>query len=149
MIFYALKEEALKVEMAMQKLAIEQVKQERAEAEERLKEAVRKTEVRAHQELVEAVEKARDEERKIAAAEAVKVAKYVMVNIIICVNIVCKSLKWLLMIKPLFFFTIVCLPSPDWLTEIQVPFWYVFKLSFKSILKGGKGGHVHFSFNKW
>lgn len=71
--------------MAMQKLAIEQVKQERAEAEERLKEAVRKTEVRAHQELVEAVEKARDEERKIAAAEAVKVAKYGMVNIL------CKS----------------------------------------------------------
>lgn len=65
----------------MQKLAIEQVKQERAEAEERLKEAVRKTEVRAHQELVEAVEKARDEERKIAAAEAVKVAKYGMVNL--------------------------------------------------------------------
>lgn len=91
LIFYTLKEEALKVEMAMQKLAIEQVKQERAEAEERLKEAVRKTEVRGHQELVEAVEKARDEERKIAAAEAVKVAKYVMVNIIICVNIVCKS----------------------------------------------------------
>ena len=63
--------------MAMQKLAIEQVRQERAEAEERLKEAVRKTEVRCHQELVEAVEKARHEERKIAAAEAIKVAKYV------------------------------------------------------------------------
>jgi predicted metal-dependent RNase len=66
----------LKVEMAMQKLAIEQVKQERAEAEERLKEAVRKTEVRCHQELVDAVEKAREEEKNTAAEEAAKVAKY-------------------------------------------------------------------------
>lgn len=68
--------------MAMQKLAIEQVKQERAEAEERLKEAVRKTEARCHQELLDAVEKAREEEKKIAAEETVKVAKYVPITLL-------------------------------------------------------------------
>jgi len=40
-------EEALKVEMAMQKLAVEQVKQERAEGEQRLQKAVKETELRS------------------------------------------------------------------------------------------------------
>ena len=63
--------------MAMQKLAIEQVKQERAEGEKRLKIAVEQTEARCHKELLAAVAKARDEERKIAADKAADVAKYV------------------------------------------------------------------------
>lgn len=71
----ALKEEALKVEMAMQKLAIEQVKQERAEGEVRLKNTVLATEARCHNELVAAVAKAREEEKQAAAAETAKVAK--------------------------------------------------------------------------
>ncbi|XP_052770516.1 uncharacterized protein LOC128210296 [Mya arenaria] len=71
----ALLEEALKVEMAMQKLAIEQVKQERAEGEQRLKKAVKETEQRCKRELEAAVDKARQEEKKIAADKAEKVAQ--------------------------------------------------------------------------
>ncbi|WAR22104.1 hypothetical protein MAR_016078 [Mya arenaria] len=58
----ALLEEALKVEMAMQKLAIEQVKQERAEGEQRLKKAVKETEQRENQKKYDiAIKKAQNE----------------------------------------------------------------------------------------
>lgn len=69
----AILEEALKVEMAMQKLAIEQVKQERMEGEKRLQAAVKTTEERCHKQLLEAVAKARQEEQKTAADEAARV----------------------------------------------------------------------------
>ncbi|XP_053406555.1 caldesmon-like [Mercenaria mercenaria] len=66
----ALLEEALKVEMAMQKLAIEQVKQERLEGEQRLKKAVKETEERCQKQQEAAVAKARAEEKQIAKEEA-------------------------------------------------------------------------------
>lgn len=71
----ALLEEALKVEMAMQKLAIEQVKQERLEGEERLRKAVKETEERLKKELEAAVASARAEEKLAAKAEAELVAQ--------------------------------------------------------------------------
>ncbi|KAL4231451.1 hypothetical protein ACF0H5_009028 [Mactra antiquata] len=71
----ALLEEALKVEMAMQKLAIEQVKQERLEGEQRLKKAVEETQERLLKELEVAVAKARAEEKQIAKEAAEKAAQ--------------------------------------------------------------------------
>lgn len=71
----ALKEEALRVEMEMTKLAIEQVKQERAEGEARLRSAVVKTEETCYQQRLAAVAEARKEEQKIAADEASKIAR--------------------------------------------------------------------------
>ncbi|KAJ8317236.1 hypothetical protein KUTeg_005140 [Tegillarca granosa] len=71
----ALKEEALKVEMAMQKLAIEQVKQERLEADNRLKEAVKRVEETAQRDRIAAVEAARKEEISKATEEKEKMAK--------------------------------------------------------------------------
>ena len=61
----------------MQKLAIEQVKQARAEGEAKLKEAVRVTEVRGQEELKVAVEKAIHETKTAAAKEAERIAKCV------------------------------------------------------------------------
>lgn len=75
--FINIQEEALKVEMAMQKLAIEQVKQERLEGEQRLKKAVQETEERCQKELEAAVAKARTEEKQIAKTAAEKATKYV------------------------------------------------------------------------
>ncbi|KAJ8317491.1 hypothetical protein KUTeg_005395, partial [Tegillarca granosa] len=68
-------EEALKVEMAMQKLAIEQVKQERLEADNRLKEAVKRVEETAQRDRIAAVEAARKEEISKATEEKEKMAK--------------------------------------------------------------------------
>jgi len=75
--------------MAMQKLAIEQVKQERAEGETRLQKAVKVTEERLLKQLHEAVATARQDEKKIAADEAVRVQKYALLS-----NIVCLSFKY-------------------------------------------------------
>ena len=61
--------------MAMQKLAIEQVKQERLEGEKRLKEAVAAMQARCEKERINAVAKARADEKNIAADEASRVAK--------------------------------------------------------------------------
>ena len=61
--------------MAMTKLAIEQVKQERAEGEKRLKKAVLETEERCHQQKLAAVADARKEEQKLAADEAARLAR--------------------------------------------------------------------------
>lgn len=74
----------MKVEMAMQKLAIEQVKQERAEGEKRLQKAVKETEERCHNELLAAVAKAREEEKQLAAEEAARVEKLVLSNFYNC-----------------------------------------------------------------
>ncbi|XP_069124859.1 uncharacterized protein C6orf163 homolog [Argopecten irradians] len=71
----ALKEEALRVEMAMQKLAIEQVKQARVEGEERLREAVLTAEEKGRAELKVAVETARKEEKEIAANEVARIIR--------------------------------------------------------------------------
>lgn len=54
----------------MQKLAIEQVKQERMEGELRLKKAVKETEERCKKEKEEAVAKARTEEKQTAKDQA-------------------------------------------------------------------------------
>lgn len=62
----------------MQKLMLEQVQETREEGERMLREAVRKTEERCHQELLQAVAEARLEEQQAAAAKAAKVAKYVI-----------------------------------------------------------------------
>ena len=61
--------------MEMTKLAIEQVKQERAEGEARLRSAVVKTEETCYQQRLAAVAEARKEEQKIAADEASKIAR--------------------------------------------------------------------------
>lgn len=61
--------------MAMQKLAIEQVKQERLEGEQRLKKAVKETEERCHKQLLEAVAQARAEEKQTAKEEAALAAQ--------------------------------------------------------------------------
>ncbi|OWF49256.1 uncharacterized protein C6orf163 homolog [Mizuhopecten yessoensis] len=71
----ALKEEALRVEMAMQKLAIEQVKQARMEGEERLTVAVRAAEEKGRAELKIAVEVARKEEKEMAAREVARIIR--------------------------------------------------------------------------
>ncbi|XP_060071277.1 uncharacterized protein C6orf163 homolog [Ylistrum balloti] len=71
----ALKEEALRVEMAMQKLAIEQVKQARMEGEERLREAVHAAEEKGRAELKVAVEAARKEEKEAAAKEVARIIR--------------------------------------------------------------------------
>ncbi|XP_076101308.1 uncharacterized protein C6orf163 homolog [Mytilus galloprovincialis] len=71
----ALKEEALRVEMAMQKLAIEQVKQERLEAEQRLKDALTEKEKEFTKRLSEAVSGARKEEQNAAAKKASDIEK--------------------------------------------------------------------------
>lgn len=76
----ALLEEALKVEMAMQKLAIEQVKQERLEGEQRLKKAVKETEERCHKQLLEAVAQARTEEKQTAKEDAELAAQQFVVK---------------------------------------------------------------------
>ncbi|XP_013378631.1 uncharacterized protein C6orf163 homolog [Lingula anatina] len=72
----ALKEEALKVEGLMQKKALQEKQEERKQADQRLQEAVRATEERCHQELLDAVAAARLEEQQSAAHEAAKVAKH-------------------------------------------------------------------------
>lgn len=61
--------------MAMQKLAIEQVKQERLEADNRLKETVKRVEENAHKERIAAVDAARKEEITKARDEKEKMAK--------------------------------------------------------------------------
>lgn len=71
----AMKEEALRVEMEMTKLAIEQVKEERTEGEKRLRKAVVETEEKCYQQRLAAVAEARNEEKKIAADEASRVAR--------------------------------------------------------------------------
>ncbi|KAL3864470.1 hypothetical protein ACJMK2_006149 [Sinanodonta woodiana] len=70
-----LKEEALQVEMQMQKLAAEQVKEERDQGEKHLKEVIRKTELHYEEEQKKAIAQARADERQKAAEEAAKVAK--------------------------------------------------------------------------
>ena len=62
----------------MTKLAIEQVKKERAEGEARLKKAVVETEDKCYQVLLAAVAKARSEEQKNAADQADKLARLVL-----------------------------------------------------------------------
>lgn len=76
----ALLEEALKVEMAMQKLAIEQVKQERLEGEQRLKKAVKETEICCQKEKEAAVVKAREEEKQTAKEQAELAAQQFIVK---------------------------------------------------------------------
>lgn len=76
----ALLEEALKVEMAMQKLAIEQVKQERLEGEQRLKKAVKETEIRCQKEKEAEVAKAREEEKQTAKEQAELAAQQFIVK---------------------------------------------------------------------
>lgn len=61
--------------MAMQKLAIEQVKQERLEADNRLKGTVKRVEENAHKERIAAVDAARKEEITKAKEEKEKMAK--------------------------------------------------------------------------
>lgn len=63
--------------MAMQKLAIEQVKQERLEAEQRLKDALTEKEKEFTKRLSEAVSGARKEEQNAAAKRALDIEKYV------------------------------------------------------------------------
>ncbi|XP_076471094.1 uncharacterized protein C6orf163 homolog [Babylonia areolata] len=67
-----IKEEVIRVEMAMQKLAIEQVQEERAKGEKQLAQAVQQVEERCATELEQAVAQARQEERDVAA-ENIKV----------------------------------------------------------------------------
>ncbi|CAH1784278.1 unnamed protein product [Owenia fusiformis] len=67
--------EILRVMGEQQKIAFNQVQDERSAGEKRLKDAVSVTEERCHQELLDAVAKARAEERKIAADEATRVAQ--------------------------------------------------------------------------
>ena len=62
--------------MEMTKLAIEQVKQERIEGEARLQKAVLQTEELCNKQKLAAVAAARKEEKKLAADEAAKVARY-------------------------------------------------------------------------
>ena len=57
----------MRVEMAMQKMAIEQVQEERARGEKVLAETVKQVEERCAQELKQAVAEARKEEQFIAA----------------------------------------------------------------------------------
>ncbi|XP_050397651.1 chromosome partition protein Smc [Patella vulgata] len=72
---HKIKEEALKVEMAMQKLAIEQIKTERANGEKLLKAAVEKNEEKCAKQLKQAVEVAKDQERRTSEIEATKSAR--------------------------------------------------------------------------
>nr|KAG5690851.1 hypothetical protein BaRGS_031203 [Batillaria attramentaria] len=69
------KEECLKVEMAMQKQAIEQVQEERAKAEKQLKEAVERVEARCAKELKEAVAQAKQREQEAAAKNIVTIVQ--------------------------------------------------------------------------
>ena len=71
-----LQEEAMRVEAEMQKLAVEQVQQERREGEKRLVIAVEKAEKRCHEEQLKAVGKAREEERSVAAQHVSKVLRW-------------------------------------------------------------------------
>ena len=63
----------------MQKLALQMVKKEHEEGEQRLKEAVLRTEQRCEQEKIAAVKEARQEERQQAAQAAAAVARWVFV----------------------------------------------------------------------
>jgi Na+-translocating ferredoxin:NAD+ oxidoreductase RnfG subunit len=63
---FVLQEEIIKVEMAMRKQAIEQVREERARAEKNLKETVTSVEERCDKEKEHAVQKTRREEQAIA-----------------------------------------------------------------------------------
>lgn len=66
-----MQEEVARVEMAMEKVVIEQVQEERARGEEVLAETVKQTEERCALELEQAVAEARKEEQAIAA-ESIK-----------------------------------------------------------------------------
>ena len=83
MLTLCLQEEALRVEMEMTKLAIEQVKKERAEGEVRLKSAVVETEEKCYQIMLAAVAKARSEEQKNAADQAQQEARLVIATLFI------------------------------------------------------------------
>ena len=64
---YCGQEEVVRVEMAMQKIAIEQVQEERAKGEKVLAQTVKEIEERCARELEQAVADARTEEQHIAA----------------------------------------------------------------------------------
>ena len=59
----------------MKKVALEQVRGEKEQGEQILRETVEKVKAAKDKEREEAVAKAKEEERKIAADEAVRVAK--------------------------------------------------------------------------
>ena len=63
------KDEILKVEQEMQRLAAEELKKQREEAEKKLKDTVEALEIKLTQEKVEAVSKARKEEIENAKVE--------------------------------------------------------------------------------
>ena len=68
-------EEAMRVEAEMQRIAVEQVQQERRDGEKRLDAAVQKTEQRCHEELLKSVAQARKEEREVAAKQKADVLR--------------------------------------------------------------------------
>ncbi|XP_033098383.1 uncharacterized protein C6orf163 homolog [Anneissia japonica] len=72
-----LKEEALRIEGEMQKMAIEQVRAERESGESILRETVQKAIAKCEEERIKAIEDTRDEEKTLASKEAARVAKEV------------------------------------------------------------------------
>ena len=71
----ATQEKALEVEGELHKIMLETVQETRLEGKHNLQVAVQRTEERCLQELLQAVAKAREEERKMAADKAAEVAQ--------------------------------------------------------------------------